>query len=147
LPGGKKAEVRKPLQRMVSAQIVTKIHSNPSIPKSLVQTSLETKLATVRGENVIHFTHSHKGGAHWEEYMQALLLPSCTSLSSFHPLHVPSLPHSAFWSSHSFFHCLFFTTADLVSNRQVNLDGQLDCLSAKRLSFFTDFQLPVIFEA
>lgn len=86
---------------------------------------------------------SRKGGAHCEEYVQTLLLPSLSSLHStftFFPLIVLSFRHSVFWSSHSSFHCLFLPKADLLSYRQVNLDWQLDCLSHKWLIFFTDFK-------
>lgn len=89
---------------------------------------------------------SRKGGAHCEEYVQTLLLPSYNRLSSLHststffPLNVLSFRHPVFWSSHSSFHRLFFPKADLLSDRQVNLDWQLDCLSNKWLIFFTDFK-------
>lgn len=73
--------------------------------------------------------------------MQALLLPGYNHFSSLHssftffPLNGPSLRHSAFWSSRS-----FFPKADLLSYRQLSLDWQLDCLSDKWLICFTDFK-------
>lgn len=83
---------------MISAQIVTKINWNPSIPKRLIQTSLQTKLTVSYEEIAMQQGReclSKQRGAHWLCSTQCrqtlLLLWSNQGLTIFFP-YVPGLP-------------------------------------------------------